>query len=127
MHRIVLKCAKAKVSKAKDVEDSKRNAKVDESKYEHYFTFENAVKYVKPHQVLAINRGEKAKVLSVKIEVPDRLKNDIRYFIRKLYLFQGCGYPLRSQIFDKAFEECYSKKCKINVNWKYNGGKAWFS
>lgn len=43
---------------------------IDENKvYEMYYEFNEAVKYIKPHRVLAINRGENEKVLTVKIEV----------------------------------------------------------
>ena len=37
--------------------------------YEMYYDFSEAVKYIKPHRVLAINRGENEKVLSVSIDV----------------------------------------------------------
>ena len=37
--------------------------------YEMYYDFNEAVKYIKPHRILAINRGEKEKVLNVNIDV----------------------------------------------------------
>ena len=37
--------------------------------YEMYYDFSEAVKYIKPHRVLAINRGENEKVLTVGIDV----------------------------------------------------------
>lgn len=40
--------------------------------YETYYEFDYRVDRIKPHQVLAINRGEKEKVLRVKIEVDER-------------------------------------------------------
>ena len=47
----------------------KKNA-VDENKvYEMYYEFNEAVKYIKPHRVLAINRGENEKILSVSVDV----------------------------------------------------------
>ena len=36
--------------------------------YEIYYDFNEPVKYIKPHRVLAVNRGEKEDVLSVKID-----------------------------------------------------------
>ena len=46
----------------------KKNA-VDENKtYSNYYDFSEAVKYIKPHRILAINRGEKEGVLSVKLD-----------------------------------------------------------
>lgn len=40
--------------------------------YALYYQFTSAVKYLKPHQVLAINRGEKEKVLKVTVDIPER-------------------------------------------------------
>ncbi|MDD2181186.1 MAG: Tex family protein [Bacilli bacterium] len=43
---------------------------VDENKlYEIYYDYQENVKQIKPHRVLAINRGEKEKVLTVKLDV----------------------------------------------------------
>ena len=43
----------------------------EESVYEMYYKFEEAVKNIANHRVLAINRGEKEKKLKVKISTPD--------------------------------------------------------
>lgn len=43
----------------------------EESVYEMYYKYEEAVKNVANHRVLAINRGEKEKKLKVKISTPD--------------------------------------------------------
>ena len=37
--------------------------------YEMYYDFSEPIKYIKPHRVLAINRGENEKVLTVNIDV----------------------------------------------------------
>ncbi|MFM8321803.1 MAG: Tex family protein [Chloroflexota bacterium] len=50
------------------VEDAKDEKRV----YELYYEFEMRVDRLRPHQVLAINRGEAEKVLRVKVEVPER-------------------------------------------------------
>ena len=43
---------------------------LDEGKiYEIYYDYQERVNYLKPHQILAINRGEKEKILTVKLEV----------------------------------------------------------
>ena len=56
----------------------KKNA-IDEKKtYEMYYEYEEDVKNIKPHRVLAINRGEKEDVLSVSLEVD---KNKIYSFL----------------------------------------------
>ena len=47
----------------------KKNA-VDENKvYDMYYDFEEKVKYAKPYRVMAINRAEKEKVISVSLEI----------------------------------------------------------
>ena len=53
---------------SKIVTKKKKNA-VDEKKvYEMYYDYSEDVKYIKPHRVLAVNRGEKEGVLSVSLE-----------------------------------------------------------
>ena len=47
----------------------KKNAKDENKVYEMYYDFSENIKYIKPHRVLAINRGENEKVLSVNISV----------------------------------------------------------
>ena len=51
---------------------SKRRRGGDEDpKYKMYFEFSTPVEKMRPHQVLAIRRGEKEKVLSAGVEVPE--------------------------------------------------------
>lgn len=46
----------------------KKDAKDDLALYEMYYEFKDKIKYIKNYRVLAINRGEKEKVLSVKFD-----------------------------------------------------------
>ena len=46
----------------------KKDADINKT-YEMYYNFTEPVKHIKPHRVLAINRGENEKILSVNIEV----------------------------------------------------------
>ena len=47
----------------------KKNA-LDEAKiYEMYYNYNEPVKYIKPHRILALNRGESEKILTVSIDV----------------------------------------------------------
>lgn len=55
----------ARAVKIEEAEDPKKV-------YELYYDFEFRVDRLKPHQVLAINRGDEEKVLRVKVEVPER-------------------------------------------------------
>ena len=47
----------------------KKNAKDETKTYEMYYDYNEKIKYIKPHRVLAINRGESEGVLSVNIEI----------------------------------------------------------
>lgn len=47
----------------------KKNALDDSKVYEMYYDYSEPVKWIKPHRVLALNRGEKEKVLTVSIDV----------------------------------------------------------
>lgn len=62
------------VSTAKDVKA--------QSVYEMYYDFEEAVSKVAGHRVLALNRGENEKILTVKIEAPT--ERILRYLEKKI-------------------------------------------
>ena len=46
----------------------KKNAEDENKTYSNYYEFNETVKHIKPHRILAINRGEKEGVLSVKLD-----------------------------------------------------------
>ncbi len=46
----------------------KKNIEDVNKTYSNYYDFSETVKYIKPHRILAINRGEKEGVLSVKLD-----------------------------------------------------------
>ncbi len=60
-----MKWASLSCEKIEDAEDEK-------NVYETYYDFEIAVNRIRPHQVLAINRGETEKILRVKVIVLER-------------------------------------------------------
>ena len=47
----------------------KKNAEDTEQVYVMYYDYSEKIKYVKPHRVLALNRGEKENILSVSIDI----------------------------------------------------------
>ena len=53
---------KSKVKKGKEEEDTGRI-------YEMYYDYSEKIKYIKPHRILAMNRGEKEGILSISIEI----------------------------------------------------------
>ena len=62
----------------------KKNA-IDENKvYDMYYDYSERIKYIKPHRILAINRGENEDVLSVSIEYEkDRVINYLEKMVIK--------------------------------------------
>jgi protein Tex len=60
-----LRYGRMQSSKKEDAEDSK-------SVYETYYEFDGNVNRLRPHQILAINRGETEKVLRVKVDIAER-------------------------------------------------------
>ena len=51
------------------VSKKKKDSTDEKAIYEMYYDYNEAVKYIKPHRILAINRGEKEKILNVSIDV----------------------------------------------------------
>ena len=83
------------VSAAKDPEA--------ESVYEMYYEFDEALSKVAGHRTLAINRGEKEKFLTVKIEAPEE---DICRYIEKQVITntQGQMAPVLCEVVTDAYE-----------------------
>ena len=80
------------VSSAKDPEA--------ESVYEMYYEFEEPVSKLVGHRILALNRGEKEKILTVKIEAPEE---DIIRYLEKKTIRQN--NPYTSPVLKDAVEE----------------------
>ena len=47
----------------------KKNAEDEGKVYEMYYEYNEPVKYIKPHRILALNRGENEKILNVSIDI----------------------------------------------------------
>ena len=58
----------------------KKNANDEGKVYEMYYEYSEAVSKIKPHRILAVNRGEKEDVLSVKINID---KDSIVNFLKE--------------------------------------------
>ena len=66
------------------IETKKKKNAVDENKvYEMYYEYNERVKFIKPHRILAINRGEKEKIITVNINVN---KDEIINYIKKIII-----------------------------------------
>ena len=80
---------------------------VDPQKFENYFEFSCPCNHIKPHQVLAINRGETLKVLSVKVVIPDWFLHQIKKNVVKRWPAKFS--PLRSKLIDESVEDAYKR------------------
>ena len=90
------------VKKGKVVSQAK-NAEA-ESVYEMYYEFEEAVVRIAGHRILALNRGEKEKYLTVKIEAPEE---DILRYLKKKML-HGDHTEITVAI-EEAIEDSYQR------------------
>ena len=84
------------VSSAKDPEA--------ESVYEMYYEFDEPVSKLVGHRILALNRGEKEKILTVKIEAPEE---DIIRYLEKKTIRQN--NPYTSPVLKDAVEDSYKR------------------
>ena len=79
--------------------------KGSESVYEMYYDYREALKKIPGHRVLAINRGESEKALTVKIEAPEE---KILYFLERRIVRNGCGDAVRAQLLE-AVRDSYKR------------------
>ena len=75
-----------------------------ESVYEMYYDFEEPVERLAGHRVLALNRGEKEKFLTVKIEAPE--EEIIRYLEKQVITSDN---PYTTPELKKAAEDSYKR------------------
>ena len=81
----------------------KKNANDETKTYEMYYDFSENVKYIKPHRVLAINRGENEKVLNVNIEVNEE---DILSYLESKIIKNDS--PVKEYVID-AIKDSYKR------------------
>ena len=82
----------------------KKNA-LDENKvYEMYYDYSEPVKWIKPHRILALNRGEKEKVLTVSIDVD---KEGILSYLEKKIIKNEKSFVVGSV--KEAIEDSYKR------------------
>lgn len=86
------------VSKAKD-EEAK-------TPYENYYDYTEAVSKIPGHRILAINRAEKEKVISVKVEMPD---DNIIMALNKSVIVGSSNF---TEVLKEAIEDGYNRLIK---------------
>lgn len=77
-------------------------AKDDRAVYETYYEFEYSVERLRPHQILAINRGEAEKVLRVKVDIPERDWRNAVEAVFRPYHISPLAVQLETAITDAA-------------------------
>lgn len=75
-----------------------------ESVYEMYYEFEEPVTKMAGHRILALNRGEKEKFLTVKVEAPEE---DILRYLEKKVIHKD--NPYTTPILKAAVEDSYKR------------------
>jgi uncharacterized protein len=72
-HPEIRRTTREKAMQWGNIRSEKIDGSTDERKvYETYYQFEIGVNRIRPHQILAINRGEVEKVLRVTVDIPER-------------------------------------------------------
>ena len=75
-----------------------------ESVYEMYYQFAEPVQKLAGHRILAINRGEKEKILSVKLEAPE--ENILRFLEKKVIIRDN---PVTSPVLRETIADSYRR------------------
>ncbi|XP_076062229.1 S1 RNA-binding domain-containing protein 1 isoform X3 [Oratosquilla oratoria] len=82
------------------------------SKYENYFEYKNLAWNVRPHAILAMNRGEHQGVLSVKIVIPDNAYVHFFNFVQQKWLRMAPAHYYRTQLVIKSIEDSWERLVK---------------
>lgn len=82
----------------------KKNAKDENKTYDMYYEYEEKVKYIKPHRILALNRGEKEGVLSVSIDYD---KDRVLGYLEKRIIKNDESFVV--DIVKEAIEDSYKR------------------
>uniref|UniRef100_A0A7M4G0T7 S1 RNA-binding domain-containing protein 1 n=1 Tax=Crocodylus porosus TaxID=8502 RepID=A0A7M4G0T7_CROPO len=100
---ICLQSALAKVS-SKSVNDK------DVDKFQLYHNFSCNIRNIQHHQILAINRGENLKILTVKVNVPDGVKNEFcRWCVNERWRPKRYAKPELMKILHNSVEDSYKR------------------
>ena len=75
-----------------------------QSVYEMYYTFEERIEKIAGHRVLALNRGEKEKILTVKINAPE--ERILSYLEKQVIKKEN---PFTTQILKDTIADSYSR------------------
>ena len=82
----------------------KKNAKDENKTYDMYYEYEEKVKYIKPHRILALNRGENEGILSVSIDYD---KDRVLGYLEKRLIKNDKSFVV--DIVKEAIEDSYKR------------------
>ncbi len=88
----------------------KKNAKDDNRIYDMYYDYEERVKYIKPHRILALNRGENEGVLSVNI---DNDEDRVIEYINKRIIRNDKSFVV--DVVKSAIEDSYKRLIEPSI------------
>ena len=75
-----------------------------QSVYEMYYEFEEPIKKLAGHRILALNRGEKEKFLTVKVNAPE--EEILRYLEHQVITKEN---PVTSPVLKEVVDDCYKR------------------
>ena len=75
-----------------------------QSVYEMYYEFEEPIKKLAGHRILALNRGEKEKFLTVKVNAPE--EEILRYLEHQVIIKEN---PVTSPVLKEVVDDCYKR------------------
>ncbi|XP_067844886.1 S1 RNA-binding domain-containing protein 1 [Heptranchias perlo] len=84
--------------------------KKDTEKFRLYHNFSSNIGNIHHHQILAINRGEKLKILTVKVSIPDRVKNEFcRWCVNERWRPRSFARPEFMKLLKDSAEDSYKR------------------
>ncbi|XP_050002027.1 S1 RNA-binding domain-containing protein 1 [Alexandromys fortis] len=103
-HRyICIQSSLAKVS-------SKKVNEKDVGKFQLYQNFSCNIRNIHHHQILAINRGENLKILTVKVNISDGVKNEFcRWCLQNRWRPRGFARPELMQILRNSLDDSFKR------------------
>ena len=82
----------------------KDKEKDEKSVYEMYYEFDEEIKRIPGHRILALNRGEKEKVLTVKIEAPE--EEILGWLMKQVIIKKN---PYTTPVLTEAIKDSYKR------------------
>ncbi|XP_042328682.1 S1 RNA-binding domain-containing protein 1 isoform X2 [Sceloporus undulatus] len=82
----------------------------DVNKFHLYQNFSCNIRNIQHHQILAINRGENLKILTVKVNVPDQVKNEFsRWCVNKRWRPKAYAKPELMELLRDSVDDSYKR------------------